>query len=427
VKILNLPNPKTLLKTIDRIRAGQTENRRAEALVRSILRQVQLHGDRALVRYTRKFDRFRLSPSKIRITPGQIRAAYRKVDSRAVRRLRRAARRIHEFHRHQKTASWTIENRGIRLGQLVRPLDRVGIYVPGGKAAYPSSVLMNALPAKVAGVPEIAMCFPTPEGALNPNLLVAADIAGVTEIFRVGGAQAIGAMAYGTPTIRKVDKIVGPGNLYVALAKKQVSGTVGIDMIAGPSEIVVVADDSAHPEFVAADLLSQAEHDEQAMSVLITTSSRLMAGVRKAMERQLSNLPRRRIILRSLRRFGLMIRVPSLKAAIEAANRIAPEHLELAVRRPERLLPAVRHAGAVFLGHYTTESLGDYVAGPNHVLPTGGTARFASPLSVEDFIKRTSLLSFSKKGLAEVRDTVVGIARLEGLQAHARAVEVRLS
>jgi histidinol dehydrogenase len=426
VKVLRAADQKGLFRIIDRIRTGQSENRRAEAVVRSILRQVRLNGDRALIRYTRKFDQYRLTPPRIRISPGQIREAYREVNPADVRRLRRAARRIFDFHHHQKVKTWTIEDRGIRLGQLVRPLDRVGLYVPGGKAAYPSSVLMNALPAKVAGVPEIAMCFPTPNGAVNPALLVAADIAGVSEIFRVGGAQAVAAMAYGTRTIQKVDKIVGPGNLFVALAKKLVSGTVGIDMIAGPSEIVVVADDSARPDFVAADLLSQAEHDEQAMSVLITTSSRLISEVQKSMKRQISGLPRRPIILQSLKRFGLMLRVPSLKAAIEAANRIAPEHLELAVRNPDRLLPAVRHAGAVFLGHYTTESLGDYVAGPNHVLPTGGTARFASPLSVEDFIKRTSLLSFSKKGLAEVRDTVVGIARLEGLQAHARAVEVRL-
>lgn len=390
-----------------------------------ILLKVQKEGDRALIRFTRYFDRYRITPRRMRVSLRQMRQAYQQVSRADVGHLRRAAARIHRFHARQKTRAWRTEKAGITLGQLVRSLETVGVYVPGGKAAYPSSVLMNVIPAKVAGVSRIIMCSPTPGGEINPYLLVAADIAGVTEIYTIGGAQAIGAMAYGTQTIPKVDKIVGPGNVYVALAKKQVAGWVGIDMLAGPSEIVVVADDSAHPAYIAADLVSQAEHDEQAMSVLITTSSRLIRDVKSLMTKQMSKLTRRRIIAASLKRFGLILRVKNMVDAIEAANMIAPEHLELAVKQPYRLLPKVKHAGAVFLGHYTTEALGDYIAGPNHVLPTGGTARFASPLSVDDFVKKTSLISFTKKGLSQVRETAIRIAQMEGLQAHARAVEVR--
>jgi histidinol dehydrogenase len=286
---------------------------------------------------------------------------------------------------------------------------------------------MNVIPAKVAGVTRVVMCTPAPKGETNPYLLVAADIAGVDEIYTIGGAQAIAALAYGTKTIPKVDKIVGPGNRYVAFAKSQVVGTVGIDMLAGPSEIVVVADDSARPSFIAADLLSQAEHDEQAVSILITPSSRMIAEVQQHITEQMARLERRNIILSSLRRFGAILRVENLQQALEVANAIAPEHLELAVERPYDWLPAVKHAGAVFLGHYTTESLGDYAAGPNHVLPTAGTARFSSPLSVDDFMKKINVLSFSKEGLSQVKDTVIRIAQMEGLQAHARAVEVRFS
>lgn len=396
-----------------------------EKTVRTILDAVRRQGDAAVVRCTRRFDRVRLTAGQLRIRPEQTKEAYGQVTPSAVEALRFAADRIRSFHERQTLKSWSYEEQQITLGQLVRPLDRVGIYVPGGKAAYPSSVLMNAVPAKVAGVPEIVMCTPTPRGELNPHLLVAADLAGVSEIYTIGGAQAVGAMAYGTKTIARVDKIVGPGNIYVATAKRLVFGLVDIDMIAGPSEIVVIADETADPRFVAADLLSQAEHDELAISILITPSEPLIKKVRMRMKEQIARLPRKAIIAESLRRSGKIFLVKDLAQAVAMANAIAPEHLELAVDRPESLLPMVKHAGAVFLGHYTTESLGDYVAGPNHVLPTGGTARFSSPLSVDDFIKKTSLLSFSREGLSRVKDAVIRIAEMEGLQAHAQAVEVR--
>lgn len=427
MKVITLSHQTPIRKLIGQLRSKQTHPKKVETQVRSILHQVKRQGDRALIRYTLKFDGYRIRQSGLRVSPSRIREAYKKASRSDIQHLRRAAKRIRDFHQHQKMKSWTVEYNGARLGQLIRPLDTVGIYVPGGKAAYPSSVLMNAIPAWVAGVSRIVMCSPTPRGETNPYVLIAADIVGVREIYTVGGAQAIGALAYGTSTIPKVDKIVGPGNQYVAVAKRMVMGVAGIDMFAGPSEIVVIADDSAKPNFIAADLLSQAEHDEDAMSILVTTSTRLIQSVQDAMEHQIKVLPRRAIIKTSLRRFGMIIHVKSLKQAIEVANLISPEHLELAVQRPNRLLPLVQHAGAVFLGHYTTESLGDYVAGPNHVLPTGGTARFASPLSTEDFLKKTSLISFTKKGLMKVRKTVVRIALMEGLQAHAQAVEERLS
>lgn len=396
-----------------------------ETAVRTILEAVRRQGDTAVIRYTRQFDRVHLKAGRTRVRPERIKEAYRKVAPSAVEALRFAADRIRSFHERQRIKSWSYEEQQITLGQLVRPLVRVGIYVPGGKAAYPSSVLMNAVPAKVAGVPEIVMCTPTPKGELNPHLLVAADLSGVDEIYTVGGAQAIGAMAYGTKTIGRVDKIVGPGNIYVATAKRLVFGIVDIDMIAGPSEIVVIADDSSDPRFVAADLLSQAEHDEEAISILITPSESLIRNVRAQMKEQIDRLFRKTIISEALRRSGKIFLVRDLAQAVAMANAIAPEHLELAVDQPDSLLPMVKHAGAVFLGHYTTESLGDYVAGPNHVLPTGGTARFSSPLSVDDFVKKTSLLSFSRGGLLRVKDAAIRIAEMEGLQAHARAVEVR--
>ena len=427
MKVLTIDNKKTLLKLQKRLRGGDMGSRKAEATVQRILREIQKRGDRALIKYTEQFDGHRPTLSQLRVLPRQTKQAYSRVSRSDVKHLRRAADRIRKFHERQKTATWKMQTAGVTLGQMVRPLQTIGMYVPGGKASYPSSVLMNAIPARVAGVRRIIMCSPTPKGEINPYLVVAADIAGVDEIYTVGGAQAVGAMAFGTGTIPNVDKIVGPGNIYVALAKKQVSGIVGIDMLAGPSEIVVIADDSAHPEFIAADLLSQAEHDERAMSILITTSNKLIKVVKERMGEQLTKLKRKHIIKASLNRFGMILKVRDLKNAMDVANVIAPEHLELAIEHPYRYLPAVQHAGAVFLGHYTTESLGDYVAGPNHVLPTGGTARFSSPLSVDDFIKKTNLISFTKRGLLQVRDTVVRMAMMEGLQAHARAVEVRVS
>lgn len=412
-------------KWLKGIREGGGASPSVESSVRAILKAVRLRGDRAVLQYTKKFDRAHFTSRQIRIKPSQIEAAYRKVPAPAVKALRFAARRIREFHERQRITGFKYKKNGILLGQMVRPLDRVGIYVPGGKAAYPSTVLMNSIPAKVAGVSEVVMCMPTPGGKINPILLVAADLAKVDEIYTVGGAQAIGALAFGTQTIRRVDKIVGPGNIYVATAKKQVFGTVDIDMIAGPSEIVVIADTSAKPRFVAADLLSQAEHDEDAISILITPSESVARAVQEEIKRQLPLLSRKKIIRASLKRNGRIFLVKNLHEATEISNAIAPEHLELAVRQPERLLSRIRNAGAVFLGHQTAEALGDYVAGPNHVLPTGGTARFFSPLSVDDFIKKTSLLSFQPKGLEYVKDAAILIAKMEGLQAHARAVEIR--
>lgn len=425
MKLIRLNRKNLSGMDLSKLRGSARVNPRVETTVRKILEGVRREGDRAVARYTRQFDRVRLAPKEFRISPDRIKDAYHQVAKQAVEALRFAADRIRAFHERQRVKGWQYEEQQILLGQMIRPLERVGIYVPGGKGAYPSSVLMNSIPAKIAGVPEIVMCTPTPGGELNPHLLVAADLAGVDEIYTVGGVQAIGAMAHGTQTIRKVDKIVGPGNIYVATAKRQIFGLVDIDMFAGPSEIVVIADETANPRFVAADLLSQAEHDEEAMSILIATRETIIKNVRAQMKEQLPKLKRKKIITASLRRTGKIFLVKDLDQAVGVANMIAPEHLELAVNRPEDLLPMIKHAGAVFLGHYTTEPLGDYVAGPNHVLPTGGTARFSSPLSVDDFLKKTSLLSFRPEGLARVKDQAVRIAELEGFQAHARALEVR--
>jgi histidinol dehydrogenase len=426
MKLIRLNRKEYSRRWLSGLRPAASQSHAVEKTVRSILEAVRFEGDPAVIRYTRKYDQTRVTAPQLRIRPERIKESYRHVSPAAVEALRFAADRIRSFHERQKTKSWSYEEQEITLGQLVRPLSRVGIYVPGGKAAYPSSVLMNALPAKVAGVPEVVMCTPTPRGELNPHLLVAADLAGVDEVYTVGGAQAVGAMAYGTKTIARVDKIVGPGNIYVATAKRLVFGVVDIDMIAGPSEIVVIADDTADPRFIAADLLSQAEHDENAISILITPSESLIPKVRIQIAAQIERLSRKQIIAESLRRSGKIFLVRDLAQAVAMANAIAPEHLELAVDRPDSLVPMVKHAGAIFLGHYTTESLGDYVAGPNHVLPTGGTARFSSPLSVDDFVKKTSLLSFSRKGLSRVKDAAIRIAEMEGLGAHAHAVEIRI-
>ena len=411
---------------LEKLRPARRDLPAVERSVRTILAAVQAKGDRAVTAYTQRFDRFRLTPQRFRVPLDRIKAAYDKVNRTDTDHLRFAADRIRAFHERQKGHGWSYETQGITLGQMLRPLDIVGLYVPGGLAAYPSSVLMNAIPAKVAGVSRIVMCTPAPGGEIAPALLVAADIAGLDEIYMIGGAQAIGAMAFGTATIPQVDKIVGPGNIYVATAKKQVFGQVDIDMIAGPSEIAIIADDSANPVFVTADHISQAEHDEHAVSILITPARKLARKVLQLLPQQIRDQPRRRVIAAALKSFGTIITVRDLDQALEVANAIAPEHLELAVDRPHELLPKVRHAGAVFLGHFTTESLGDYVAGPNHVLPTGGTARFSSPLSVDDFLKKTSLIGFTREGLKQVRNAAIGIGRIEGLFAHARAVEVRL-
>ncbi|HXC62024.1 MAG TPA: histidinol dehydrogenase, partial [Nitrospiria bacterium] len=387
---------------------------------------VRQQGDRAVLRFTKRFDRLPLKASELRVPQEWIKRAYQELKPEQIESLEYAADRIAAFHIRQRQTTWTYDEDGITLGQQVRPLATVGLYVPGGKAAYPSSVLMNAIPAKIAGVERIVISSPTPAGELNPALLVAADLAGVHEIYRVGGAQAIGAMAFGTETIPRVDKIVGPGNQYVALAKRLVYGVVDIDLIAGPSEIVVIADDSADPRFVAADLLSQAEHDEKAMAMLLTPSAKLARRVQTELAVQLRKLPRRKIATASLESYGAIVLVRDLQEAVELANQIAPEHLELEVEDPRALLARVKNAGAVFLGHYSPQALGDYIAGPNHVLPTGGTARFSSPLSLDDFVKKTSLIEYSKEGLRRAKEQVIRIASMEGLDGHWKAVEIRM-
>jgi histidinol dehydrogenase len=395
--------------------------------VQEILSAVRERGDAALCEYTRRFDRLELEPGTLQVSVAEWEQALAAVDSDTLATLQLAADRIAAFHTKQKESTWLSDDEpGIWLGQKVTPLDRVGIYVPGGKAAYPSSVLMNAVPAKVAGVGEIIMVVPMPDGVANPYVLAAARIAGVDRIFKIGGAQAVAALAYGTETVPRVDKITGPGNIFVATAKRLVFGTVDIDMIAGPSEILVISDGSGDPAHIAADLLSQAEHDELAAAILITTDEAFGRKVAVELESQLAELPRATIARQSIENFGAIILAPDLAAAASFSNLIAPEHLELAVADPFALLPQIRHAGAVFLGHHTPEAAGDYLAGPNHTLPTGGTARFFSPLGTGDFVKKSSLISLSAEGLERLGDSIIKIAELEGLQAHARSVAIRL-
>ncbi|MFQ5899569.1 MAG: histidinol dehydrogenase [Candidatus Methylomirabilia bacterium] len=393
------------------------------------VRAVAERGDEALLELTERFDGVKLRASELAVTAEEFGSAREEVGEEVVRALAYAAERIEAFHRQTLPRSWWVEeSTGSLLGQLVRPVERVGIYVPGGRAAYPSTVLMTAVPAKVAGVREIVVVSP-PGGDRSPDraVLVAAQLAGVTEAYRVGGAQAVAALAYGTESIRRVDKIVGPGNIYVTLAKAMVFGRVGIDLMAGPSEVVVVADAGANPEWVAADLLAQAEHDPMARAVLVTPSAPLLDGVAAALERQLGALPRREIAGAALEGNGALVLTRDLEEAVAVANGLAAEHLELQVEDPFRLLSEVRHAGAIFLGRYTPEVVGDYVAGPNHVLPTGGTARFASGLGVEDFLKRSSLIQFSPAGLNEAWPHLSQLSRLEGLQAHGEAARLRLA
>ena len=397
-----------------------------ESQVRRILTRVRELGDPALLYYTQKFDRLRLTPDQIRFDRSEIQKAYGKTDPKVVESLSVAADRIRAFHERQKTEGWRMTRNGATVGQRVHPLQKVGLYVPGGKAAYPSSVLMNAIPAKVAGVKRMAVCSPTPRGEVNPYFLVAADLAGVEEIYRVGGVQAVAALAYGTRTIPKVDKIVGPGNRYVAAAKRLVFGTVDIDMVAGPSELLVIAEEDANPSYVASDLLSQAEHDEEAVVMFLTPSEELVRRVEKEMERQMVDLPRKSIASASLKRHGITFIVRDLEQAVEIANDIAPEHLSLFVGDPEKWLDRITNAGAVFLGEFTPQALGDYVAGPNHVLPTGGTARFFSPLSVDDFVRKSSVISYTREALKEIAPHVIRIAEVEGLSAHGRMVSIRV-
>ncbi len=402
-----------------------------EQRVADILADVQQRGDAAVLEYTARFDGLEAaSVAALELTQAELKAAFESIPAQQRDALQAAARRVRSYHEAQKKAcgeSWSYRDEdGSLLGQKVTPLDRVGIYVPGGKAAYPSSVLMNAIPAHVAGVPEIIMVVPTPKGDKNPLVLAAAYVAGVTRAFTIGGAQAVAALAYGTATVPKVDKITGPGNAYVASAKKRVFGTVGIDMIAGPSEILVLADGSTPADWVAMDLFSQAEHDELAQSILLCPDAAYIDAVQEAMERLLPTMPRAEIIAKSLTGRGALIHTRSMQEACEIANRIAPEHLEISSNDPHRWEPLLRHAGAIFLGAYTSESLGDYCAGPNHVLPTSGTARFSSPLGVYDFQKRSSLIEVSQAGAQVLGPIAATLAYGEGLHAHARAAEMRL-
>ena len=394
--------------------------------VREILKQVRRQGDRALFQLTRKYDGWKATPKNLRVSAREMEVAWRNLSREERVALKFAAERIERFHVLQRQTSWSFaEENGTILGQIVRPMARVGIYVPGGKAAYPSSVLMNAIPAKVAGVPEIIMACPAPKGYLNPVVPAAAYVAGVKAVFKVGGAQAIAAMAYGTQLIPKVDKIVGPGNIYVATAKRLVFGEVSIDSIAGPSEILIISDGSGSPAHLAADLLSQAEHDEQAAAILICTSQIFAAEVLREISRQLTELPRKPIAERSLKGLGAIFIVRRLSEAAKISNELAPEHLELAVRDPWTLLDKIENAGAIFLGHFSPEPIGDFVAGPNHVLPTGGTARFSSPLGVYDFLKRSSLICLSPDGLKKLSPPAMRLARMENLEGHRRAIEKR--
>jgi histidinol dehydrogenase len=409
------------LKVLKKRASGGTQE--IELKVKAILDDVRRNGDKAVLRYTKAFDF--LKAKGLRIRPDEISGYAGRADAKVVRALKLSAKRIKAFHEIQKEESWTFSEGDATLGQLIRPIGRVGVYIPGGKASYPSTVLMNVIPAQVAGVKEIALCVPTPKGEINSYVMAAIKLLGIKEVYRVGGAQAIGAMAYGTKTIKKVDKIVGPGNIYVATAKKMVFGIVDIDIIAGPSEILIIADDSANPAFVAADLLGQAEHDEFASSILITDSRMLADAVDEELERQVGRLKRKEIARKSIDNYGAIIITKNIKDAAELSNHIAPEHLEVMTEEPMNVLPVIKNAGAIFLGEWTPEALGDYSAGPNHTLPTGGTARFSSPLGVYDFVKRSSLLSFTKDGFSKLAETVKTIASAEGLEAHEHTIRVR--
>jgi histidinol dehydrogenase len=401
---------------------------KVEATVRSILKAVERGGDTAVSRYTQKFDKVSIKPEAFRISPDQMREAYYKIRKEDGDALRYAAHRITAFHDRQKSGArtWMYQDESITLGQSILPLDAVGLYVPGGKAVYPSSVLMSAIPAKVAGVKRIVMCSPTSRGELSPYLLVAADIAGVDEVYRIGGVQAIGAMTYGTKTIARVDKIIGPGNIFVATAKRLVYGLVDIDMIAGPSELLVLADAGANPVHVAADLLCEAEHDENASVWLLTPSAELAGEVLRRVQEQLKSLARQKIAGRAIQHNAMAFVMSNMDEALALVNEIAPEHLSLSVENPFKYLEKVRHAGAVFIGRYTPPAVADYVAGPNHILPTGGAARFHSALSLDAYVRKSNIISYTKDDLYKAKDHIIRLAHMEGFDAHAQSVEVRL-
>jgi len=408
------------------VNRGKSFDPAFEKKVSAILQDVETRGDRALFEYTKRFDGVALTAQTVEVSPLEIREALCGVTKQELAVLTLAAKRIDRYHKRQRLASWSYREEGVELGQKIVPLSRVGVYAPGGLAAYPSTVLMAAIPARIAGVREIIMTSPVGRGGLNPIIVAAAQIAGVDRIFKVGGAQAVAAMAYGTESVPAVDKIVGPGNAWVATAKKLVFGRTGIDMIAGPSEILVIADGSADPVVAAADLLSQAEHDELASAVLLTPDEGLAGRVSSEVNAQLKKLSRESIAVKAIRDYGLVVVAQDMAEAVAVANRFAPEHLELLVKDPKKLLAGIRNAGAVFLGHCTPEALGDYLAGPNHILPTGGTARFSSPLGVYDFVKRISVLSFDGKALAKYGTPAAEFAAMEGLDAHGKSILARL-
>jgi len=431
MKIYNYPSKSAEKKIASIINRGLGFKKKDYQSVKHILEDVRKNGDKALIKYVNRFDSPDLSIDSIKVTRGEIDAAAKKVDRPFIRSLNRAISQIKAFHKQQLSKSWiNTDRQGVFLGQIVNPVDAAGVYVPGGKGGNTpliSSVLMGAIPAKIAGVQYISMATPpTKDGSVNPHLLVAAQKVGVDAIYKLGSAWAIAALAYGTGTIPKTDVIVGPGNIYVTLAKKIVAGTVGIDMIAGPSEILIVADTNANPEFIAADLLSQAEHDALASAMLVTNSGQLAKSVAKAVDEQLGDLMRKDIATESLAGYGAIMVTSDIDTAIELANQIAPEHLELHVKEPFEYVGRIRNAGAVFLGDYTPEPVGDYIAGPNHVLPTAGTARFASALSVDHFIKKTSLIHYSKNAFKDEAKDIIRLAEIEGLDAHANSVKIRL-
>jgi len=404
-----------------------TQDEQLEGTVAAILKDVRARGDAAVLEYTQRFDRLNISDAaQLEIPAAALRSAFENLPAAQRTALEQAAQRVTAYHQKQVQTSWSyVDSEGNTLGQKITPMDRVGLYVPGGKAAYPSSVLMNALPAKVAGVGELIMVVPTPDGVQNALVLAAAHLAGVSRVFTIGGAQAVAALAYGTATIPRVDKIVGPGNAYVAAAKRRVFGVVGIDMVAGPSEILIICDGQTNPDWIAMDLFSQAEHDELAQAILLTPDADFIAAVAASAERLLPTMPRHGMIHTALQNRGALILVKDLNEACAISNRIAPEHLELSVDSPQEWLLHIKHAGAIFMGRYTSESLGDYCAGPNHVLPTSGTARFSSPLGVYDFQKRSSLIEVSKQGAATLGAIAAELAMGEGLHAHAQSAEYR--
>lgn len=404
---------------------SKLENKEIIKRVDEIIQNIRINGDKALFEYTYMFDGVNLDKNTVKVTEEEIKNAYESVDSKFINAVKRAIINITEFHEKQKQNTWMDFKEGIIYGQKIRAIESVGIYVPGGTASYPSSVLMNGIPAQVAGVEKIVMVTPPGRSGMNPYVLVAANELGISEIYKIGGAQAVAALAFGTETIPKVDKIVGPGNIYVAMAKRALFGYVDIDMVAGPSEVLVIADENANPEYVAADMLSQAEHDVMASAILVTTSFEIAERVKNEIKRQTQYLERKEIIQKSIEDYGAIIVVKDLKEAINIANAIAPEHLEIDVANPFEVIGEIKNAGAVFLGENSPEPLGDYIAGPNHVLPTSGTARFFSPLSVDDFIKKMSVLYYSKDALKDVSEDIITLSCSEGLTAHANSIKVR--